>query len=210
MKSPFSLNVIKHTHTQQGTTHPFGLPVYLTRAVTQFKSVSSGDLLWWAFYQPSDLILLLPAEGHDKPGYIDLLSRTSAKVGESEPLYLYDWQQRQKDLCVFLVSASVSFGEIYYYRASCDERVFFHWSSSSWQKKITPTSLKLVLPHSSQCVGDDDVMAKQEITETHFVPLLICFDVQSSKKQWMKGGRSMWFSDKAMTHGLKSALSYFV
>lgn len=39
---------------------------------------------------------------------------------------------------------------------------------------------------------------------------LTCFDVSTSKKLREKSGRYVWFADKAATHGLKSALSYFV
>lgn len=58
-------------------------------------------------------------------------------------------------------------------------------------------------------VDDDDVMAKQEIIGTHFMSLLIMFDVYTSKKVWMKCGRWMWFADKAMSNGFKCALSDF-
>lgn len=46
-------------------------------------------------------------------------------------------------------------------------------------------------PHlmAPKIVDDDDVMAKQEKIGTHFMSLLIMFDVYTSKKVWMKCGR---------------------
>lgn len=98
------------------------------------------------------------------------------------------------------------------------------WLEPGWQQLILTRSNSLCnpqltsprdssyspTPHVSKVWAMMMWRQKQKITETHFMTLLICFHVSTSKKLRMKSGRCMWFADKAMTHGLKSALSYCV
>lgn len=92
------------------------------------------------------------------------------------------------------------------------------YSSSSWEEE--KSSCNPDRPHSGNPATPPLPMSlkcgrwwwqqKQEIRETLSMTPLICFDVSTSKKLRKKSGRYVWFADKAMTHGLKSALSYFV